>query len=100
MTVGFPINPPNAPLVLPDGRCSPEWYKFFLAIQKMIGSGVSSPFDDAAFLASPASALALSSDGAGDALMPPSPPVEAIDPLIPPAAPVVIDDLLQPYRSN
>lgn len=48
---GFPINPPNAPLTDGNGMVTPEWYKFFLAIQRIIG-GPSNPFDDGALLAS------------------------------------------------
>lgn len=48
---GFPLNPPNAPISGSDGRCTTEWYRFFTAIQKTIGTGVSSPFEDALFYA-------------------------------------------------
>lgn len=50
--MGFPINPPNAPIVTADGRVTTEWWKFFLAIQKMLG-GPSDPFQDAMLLAPP-----------------------------------------------
>lgn len=46
---GFPINPPRAKLVNDDGSCTPEWYRFFLAIQKLIG-GADDPFDQSSML--------------------------------------------------
>jgi hypothetical protein len=47
---GFPINPPRAPIADAGGNTTPEWYRFFVQIQRMIG-GPSDPFDDTAVLA-------------------------------------------------
>ena len=108
--MGFPINPPHCALVDNNGMVSPEWYRFFVAIQRMIG-GPSSPFDDNYFLGSFGSGVALNEhDGdfaapvahvqAEDAL--PSPPVIMVvaeDALIPPAMPIpASDDLMYPPR--
>lgn len=49
---GFPINPPRTPLVDNQGLPTREWWIYFLKIQQAIGSGVSSPFDDASLAAS------------------------------------------------
>jgi len=48
--MGFPINPPRVPLVdLQSGTATTEFYKFLLAIQKVIG-GPSDPFVDTGLL--------------------------------------------------
>lgn len=47
---GFPINPPRTSLVDQRGFVTTEWYKFFVAIQRIIGSGESDPFDDSILL--------------------------------------------------
>lgn len=59
---GFPINPPRARLTNPDGTVTNEWYRFFVAIQKMIGSGESNPFDDTALLTADAAMTATAQD--------------------------------------
>ena len=93
---GFPINPPREPLVDSNGYVVPAWYKYFLAIQKLIGGPVS-PFDDSTLLAShtlPPPPPVVPSD---DFLHPyfQSPRID--DPLIPPAIPnAPSDDLLAP----
>lgn len=47
---GFPINPPSAPLVdQKTGLVTGEWYRYFLAIQKVIGGPIS-PFDEVQIL--------------------------------------------------
>jgi hypothetical protein len=51
--MSFPINPPNAPLVGNNGRVTPEWWRFFLNIQRMLGTATS-PFDDSMLMASAA----------------------------------------------
>lgn len=59
MTTGFPINPPGAPIGAINGTpifIDPVWYRYFLAIQKVIGGPVS-PFDDGALLATSGSGL-------------------------------------------
>lgn len=48
---GFPINPPRAKLVDQTGNVTSEWYRFFLAIQKLIGSGSTLPWEDSTLLA-------------------------------------------------
>lgn len=48
--MGFPINPPNTPMVNENGLLTTPWYRFFSQIQKMLGSGVTSPFDDSSIL--------------------------------------------------
>ncbi len=89
MTVGFPINPPNAALVYQDGRCTDEWYRFFLAIQKIIG-GPSDPFEDAALLAYQARQAFDGSGDLSDALLgPPARPQGASE-----------DDRLAPYPNG
>jgi hypothetical protein len=109
--MGFPLNPPNTPLVQADGRSvSPEWYKYFLAIQRMIG-GPSDPFDDSGFLSGiPSPPPQPSGDEGLDAppvqivvapaepLIPPVQQDPAPDVLLPPPMPVpATDDLMHPY---
>lgn len=48
--MGIAPNPPKTPMVFQDGTARPEWWKFFLWLQQMVG-GPSNPFDDAALLA-------------------------------------------------
>lgn len=55
---GFALNPPRTRLVYSDGSPTPEFYKFLLAIQTMIGSGESDPFDDSTLLATDAAMTA------------------------------------------
>lgn len=87
---GFPINPPNAPLghvnnvpVIVD----PAWYRFFLAIQELLG-GPSNPFEDAVLLASQARQAF---DGVSDLS-------EAL--LSAPSLPGTLEDDLSPYPSG
>lgn len=47
--MGFPINPPNAPLVGRAGIASPDWYRFFANLQRVTG-GAKNPTDTASFL--------------------------------------------------
>lgn len=54
--MGFPINPPSEPMVDDAKRVIPSWYKFFLNIQKVVGSSTSNPFEDVISPASPAAA--------------------------------------------
>ena len=54
MSHGFPINPPRTALGKVDPvsgmvMVSPEWYRFFVAVQEMIG-GPSNPFDETLLL--------------------------------------------------
>lgn len=81
--MGFPINPPNAPLVDAQGKVTREWYRFFLEIQKMIG-GPSNPFEDTWLMGSPsrAQADALAADAALS-LAPPVVPFQPADDLAP-----------------
>ena len=94
---GFPINPPRTNLVDRTGYITPEWYRFFVSVQRLIGSGVSSPFDDNQLLAA---SLPLQSKDAVDPeegflLGPPSPPVtndEILSALLsPPTQPYLLD---------
>lgn len=96
--MGFPINPPNAPLIMSDGRTvTPEWYKFFLEIQRMIG-GPSSPFDDAMFLSALPEAPVEGSGADGGQMVPPAVPIAADDALPPPPRGAeCCDDFLMPY---
>lgn len=99
--MAFPINPPNAKLVNDQGICSPEWYRFFLNIQKLIGTSQANPFDDSALIATIPSAPP--ADSMADAMLAsvPSAPAPAGDPLVPPAMPFPsLDDafLMTPYR--
>lgn len=77
MSVGFPLIPPNAPLVFSDGRCTSEWYKFFLSIQKIIG-GPSDPFEDMTLLGS--GVVGLTSTSGADTAELPGPPVPKVVP--------------------
>lgn len=100
MSVGFPINPPNAQLVLPDGRCTNEWYRFFLQIQRAIG-GPNSPWDDTALLASQpdVGAYARAVEGRDDDLT--GPRVVTVVPddyLLPPCTYSAPDDFLPPMQ--
>lgn len=47
--MAFPINPTNAPLVDENGIVTPEWYRFFTSIWKLLGQP-GDPFDDAILL--------------------------------------------------
>jgi len=91
---GFPINPPRTPLVDDAGIVTPEWYKFFVEIQAMIG-GPSDPFEDAYFLATAPDALDAVSPGDGE-LTPPAQPQPVMDALIPPPAAYPPSDNLIP----
>lgn len=93
---GFPINPPRTPLVDQSGNVTPEWYRFFVAIQKVIGSGTSDPFEDAIFAAGGGSAHVMPGDE-----QPPALPILIVPEEGPPPPPVhvpVIDDPLYPPR--
>lgn len=83
--MGFPINPPSTALVETDGRTiTPEWYRFFREIQKMIG-GPSDPFEDSWLLGSAPR---------------PEPDSGIVAFLNPPPAPVIFpDDFLNPPAS-
>lgn len=97
--MGFPINPPNTALVDQRGHVTPEWYRFFVAVQKMLGGPVS-PFDDSALIAI-MPLMPPSADATAEAILAAGPiaPVEQQDPLIPPAMPIPAwDDLMIPYR--
>lgn len=83
---GFPINPPREPIAGSQGMVSPAWYRFFVAIQQAVGSGVSSPFDDSALMAAPPANVQVSYDDAAF--------------LSPPAPPPSDDNLLQPYFTS
>ena len=49
--MAFQLLPPNAPMVSSAGKVTPEWYRFFLRIQAILGStGSADPFDDSALL--------------------------------------------------
>lgn len=50
--MGFPINPPRVALVNQQGIVTPEWYSFFVEIQKLIGTSQTNPFDDSTLLGS------------------------------------------------
>ena len=91
---GFPINPPRTSMVDGNGACSPEWYRFFVQIQKLIG-GPSSPFDDSALLSTlPQQVIDY---GSGDYLPPPVVHVVCEDALASPAVPCIdYDDMLPP----
>lgn len=97
------INPPRTPIGKVGGvpiEITPEWYRFFVAIQKLLGgdSGGSNPFDDNTFLAANPGAAAAIQQSQDDF----SPPVIAVamaDDLTPPVIPVASDDLLYPYVS-
>lgn len=91
---GFPINPPRAPIADDQGRVSAEWYRFFVAIQKMIGGAVS-PFDDDVLLTGAPAVPPPEADQILS-LLPPVHVVEASDPLIPPVHVPPCDDLLYP----
>ena len=84
--MGFPINPPNVPIVSPDGRTvSNDWYRFFRDIQKMLG-GAGDPFTNSALLGSLPVQFAVGMNGnAGDMLAPPA------------RVPMETSDLLAPY---
>lgn len=86
--MGFPINPPNTPLVMADGRsCAPEWYSFFRDIQKLIG-GATAPWDDSSLLTASVPA-------------PPMPPSEEVVDLSPPfPAMETREDFLLPYGAQ
>lgn len=91
---GFQINPPNCAMVDNRGMVTPEWYRFFVKIQAMLG-GPSDPFSDLYF----ATSLASSQAASEDTFRPVSPPIPAEDVLIPPAmVALVSDDLLYPPR--
>lgn len=94
------ILPPNTPLVDNKGLVRPEWYRFFVAIQKDIGDTVLG-LDDIQVLEgglsnaavrpipdvlSPALLLSVppQSERSSDNLSPPSIAIPAADPLIPP----------------
>jgi hypothetical protein len=49
---GFAVNPPRTALIDSTGAITPEWYRYFVAIQRTVG-GPSSPFEDAVFLGEP-----------------------------------------------
>lgn len=88
--MGFPINPPRTPLVKEDGRTiEEEWWRFFLAIQKLIG-GASDPFADTWLLGTPVAARA---DTFGDGQI-----VAFLQP--PPAPALPFDDLMPPGRQG
>lgn len=106
---GFAINPPNAALVDDRGYITPEWYKFFVQVQRMIGGPVN-PFDDVLLSTQVTSARHYESRdtddftppslpvAAEDDLTPPAIPAEAQDVFIPPSIPIEHDDLLYPPR--
>ena len=54
---GFTTPLPRTPITDGAGNVSPEWWRFFVQIQKVIGAP-SSPFDDATLMASGHSPLA------------------------------------------
>ena len=81
--MGFPINPPSTALVDDNRRPTPEFYRFLLQIQRMIG-GASDPFADAWLLGTPVTAR---DDGDGQImafLQPPPMPAIPFDDLMPP----------------
>lgn len=84
--MGFPINPPRTPMLLPDGNLRPEWWKFFLAIQQMVG-GATNPFDDTALLAVPLQPTGAVVDSGIIAFLASPPPGQAAQPT----------DFLMPY---
>lgn len=99
--MGFPINPPNAPLVDSGGLVTREWYLFFLAIQKLIGASPTNPFDDNILITTQPLLPVPTSEIAAEAalLSPPAMPVLVNDPLMPPPMPFTApDDWLVPYR--
>jgi len=106
---GFQINPPRAPMVDAQGNCTPEWYRYFAAVQRVIG-GPSDPFDDG-LLSVNATAVDLRGDDpspytaspamlAPDEALPPAPSVPRQEDILPPL-PVVnypVEDFLFPPR--
>ena len=46
---GFP-DTPIAPLVDQNGKITAPWYRFFLEIQKLLGTSTVNPFDDTTLL--------------------------------------------------
>lgn len=94
---GFPINPPRTQMVDAARNVTPEWYRFFAAIQKLIG-GASNPFDDTVYLSQKASPPP---DAPGVSAIP-APPAQAapandLGAYPPPSHFVVGADLLVPY---
>lgn len=48
--MAFPINPPRVAMVDKNGLPTPEWWIFFLNVQKLIGTSQTNPFDDSTLL--------------------------------------------------
>lgn len=107
---GFALNPPRTALVDASGNVTPEWYRWFVQIQRMLG-GPSDPFDDALLLSQTAEyPVGAAIDEARelvppmvappplDPLTPPAMTVPASDPLTPPTIPTPADDFLWPPR--
>lgn len=93
---GFPLNPPRAPVVDAQGNCTPEWYRYFAAVQRAIG-GPSDPFEDSYLLGVPAGAIndvtdRLASLIASMGLEPPAVPYVAQDDPLP--APVDLSGII------
>lgn len=61
------INPPNAPIVMADGRVDPVWYRFFVAIQSDVAQ-TSTSVDDASIFVSGSVGASLD-DQDGDVLL-------------------------------
>lgn len=70
-----PILPPNTPIVSPNGLVTPEWYRFFVAIQRNIGEVESQLEYDALYAGGAKGDLASASDE--DALLTVGVPQEA-----------------------
>lgn len=97
--MAFQILPPNAPLVDQNGKITAPWYRFFLEIQKLLGTSTVNPFDDTTLLSM--NAVSPFVVAQADNLERQSYPQEIPDILPPtPIYPVPQDDFLYPYAKG